>query len=63
MQENLRWSCDFKTADKICSFNRHYAEHGGYWEGTSFLAEAGCTQQTTRMHSNARQTRLLAIAT
>ena len=26
LQENLRWSCDGKTADKICSFNRHYAE-------------------------------------
>ena len=28
VQENLRWSCDRKVADKICSFNRHYAEVG-----------------------------------
>jgi len=24
VQENLRWGCEWKTADKICSFNRHY---------------------------------------
>ena len=41
VQENLRYGCDFETADKICSFNRHYAEHSGYsftakinWEKT-----------------------------
>merc|ERR1719329_1049288 len=41
VQDNLRWNCDQKTADKICSFNRHYAEHSGYaftskidWEKT-----------------------------
>ncbi len=26
VQQDLRWSCDRRTADKICSFNRHYAE-------------------------------------
>ena len=26
LQDNLRWNCEQKTADKICSFNRHYAE-------------------------------------
>ena len=25
VQENLRWGCDWKTADRICNFNRHYA--------------------------------------
>ncbi|GMI21824.1 hypothetical protein TeGR_g5723 [Tetraparma gracilis] len=39
VQSNLRWSCDGKTADRICNFNRHYAEHSGYWETTSFLSE------------------------
>jgi hypothetical protein len=24
VQTNLRWGCDFKTADKICNYNRHY---------------------------------------
>lgn len=26
VQKNLRWSCDYETADRICNFNRHYAE-------------------------------------
>mmetsp|Transcript_60749 Transcript_60749/g.83402 ORF Transcript_60749/g.83402 Transcript_60749/m.83402 type:complete len:207 (-) Transcript_60749:329-949(-) len=39
VQSNLRWSCDVETADRICNFNRHYAEYAGYWESTSFLKE------------------------
>merc|ERR1712154_438622 len=31
VQKNLRWGCDNKTADRICNFNRHYAEHSGYF--------------------------------
>merc|ERR1712113_687287 len=30
VMENLRYGCDFETADRICNFNRHYAEHSGY---------------------------------
>ena len=26
-------------ADRICNFNRHYAEFAGYWESTSFLSD------------------------
>lgn len=33
----LRWGCSHNLADRICCFNRHYAEHSGYWESTSFL--------------------------
>mmetsp|Transcript_26436 Transcript_26436/g.34430 ORF Transcript_26436/g.34430 Transcript_26436/m.34430 type:complete len:161 (-) Transcript_26436:81-563(-) len=40
VQSNLRWGCDQKTADRICNYNRHYAEHGGYFETTSFIEEA-----------------------
>jgi len=40
VQENLRWSCDRKVADKICNFNRHYAEYAGYWTTTRFLKDA-----------------------
>ena len=36
---NLRWGCSHKTADKICCFNRHYAEHSGYWLSTKCLKE------------------------
>lgn len=39
VMKNLRWKCDWNTADRICCFNRHYAEHAGYWETTSFLNE------------------------
>merc|ERR1719271_1517053 len=35
----MRWGCDTKTADKICCFNRHYAEHSGYAWGTSWAKE------------------------
>jgi hypothetical protein len=24
VQKDLRWGCDFDTADRICNFNRHY---------------------------------------
>ena len=38
-QENLKWGCDWDMADRICNFNRHYAEFAGYWETTSFLSD------------------------
>ena len=28
-QKNLRWMCDEQVADRICNYNRHYAEYGG----------------------------------
>ena len=37
VQTNLRWNCDYDTADRICNFNRHYAEYAGYWTTTEFL--------------------------
>ena len=37
VMKNLRWNCDWDTADRICNFNRHYAEHAGYWTATTFL--------------------------
>lgn len=40
VQENLLWGCDFDLADRICNFNRHYAEYSGYWESTTFLSDA-----------------------
>jgi len=39
VQSELRWNVDIKTADRICNFNRHYAEYAGYWETTNFLKE------------------------
>lgn len=40
-------SCDVSTADRICCFNRHYAEFAGYWETTSFLKEVDQEKETT----------------
>mmetsp|Transcript_3833 Transcript_3833/g.5537 ORF Transcript_3833/g.5537 Transcript_3833/m.5537 type:complete len:212 (+) Transcript_3833:111-746(+) len=40
VQVNLRWNCDQEVADRICNFNRHYAEYRGYWKTTSFIEEA-----------------------
>mmetsp|Transcript_8518 Transcript_8518/g.16297 ORF Transcript_8518/g.16297 Transcript_8518/m.16297 type:complete len:215 (-) Transcript_8518:170-814(-) len=37
VQKSLRWNCDFETADRICNYNRHYAEFAGYWTQTDFL--------------------------
>mmetsp|Transcript_7409 Transcript_7409/g.19287 ORF Transcript_7409/g.19287 Transcript_7409/m.19287 type:complete len:200 (+) Transcript_7409:51-650(+) len=39
VQQGLRWNCDVATADRICNFNRHYAEFAGYWETTTFLKD------------------------
>jgi len=44
VQSNLRWGCSEEIADRICNFNRHYAENGGYWErSTNFLKEESMT--------------------
>lgn len=40
VQQKLRWKCDTRTADRICNYNRDYAEYSGYWTSeTSFLKE------------------------
>jgi len=36
VQENLRYGVSRKQADKICNFNRHFAESSGYFRETSF---------------------------
>uniref|UniRef100_A0A7S4AEQ4 Peptide-methionine (R)-S-oxide reductase n=2 Tax=Pseudo-nitzschia australis TaxID=44445 RepID=A0A7S4AEQ4_9STRA len=36
VQENLLYGANNKLADKVCSFNRHFAENGGYFISTSF---------------------------
>lgn len=39
VQSVLRWGCSVKKADEICCFNRHYAEHSGYFLTTPFVSE------------------------
>jgi len=43
VQSRLRWGCERDIADRICNFNRHYAEYSGYFEETSFLADESDT--------------------
>jgi len=53
VQKDLRWNCDVKTADKICNYNRHYAEHSGFWErATTFLQEEAQSTEITFYDSN-----------
>ena len=40
VQANLKWGCDNALADRICNFNRHWAENAGYWLSTSFVSDA-----------------------
>mmetsp|Transcript_21693 Transcript_21693/g.45636 ORF Transcript_21693/g.45636 Transcript_21693/m.45636 type:complete len:182 (+) Transcript_21693:96-641(+) len=50
VQENLRWQCDREVADRICNFNRHYAEHSGYFKTRAeFLNEADDTPEGAAM--------------
>lgn len=44
VQKNLRWNCDNEVADRICNFNRHYAEYAGYWSTTDFIPDARATE-------------------
>jgi peptide methionine sulfoxide reductase MsrB len=49
VQQNLRWNVDRKTADRcICNFNRHFAEHSGYYltKCPEFLAACQQAQKT-----------------
>ena len=39
LMKNLRWGVDWATADKICCFNRHFAEYSGYFTTTHFMNE------------------------
>ena len=39
--------CDAATADRICCFNRHYAEHSGYAWSTSWVAQTKDAGETT----------------
>lgn len=39
VQKELRYGCDWNVADRICNFNRHYAEYSGYFLQTRWLEE------------------------
>jgi hypothetical protein len=48
VQPKLRWGCDIALADRICNYNRKWAEYAGYWKSeTSFLSEVDTSKETT----------------
>ena len=46
-QGDLLYGVDASTADRICTRNRHYAEHSGYFWTTTFLDEVASDGETT----------------
>ena len=52
VQKNLRWGVDRETADRICNYNRHYAEYSGYWKTTTFLDDTKGEKEVTFYDSN-----------
>lgn len=53
VQNQLRWGCDTKTASSIANYNRHFAEHSGYFEGKrKFLNEAKSSSKIEFFDSN-----------
>lgn len=52
VQQQLKWGVDPKLADKICNFNRHYAERSGYFLTTSYVADARKEGEITYHDSN-----------
>ena len=52
VQKILRWACDYETADRICNFNRHYAEFAGYWQTTDFLKSLKDEEQPIKFYDS-----------
>ena len=47
VQKDLRWNCDGELADRICNFNRMWAENAGYFTVTSFFKDVDRSAETT----------------
>jgi len=52
VQKNLKYGVDREVADRICNFNRHYAEYAGYAWSTEWLKTVDPTRETTYYDSN-----------
>ena len=48
LQKNLRWGVDWATADKICCYNRHFAEYSSYFMMTDFMKELEVSRREDR---------------
>jgi peptide methionine sulfoxide reductase MsrB len=47
VQKDLMYGIEFDLADRICCFNRHYAEASGSWTSTKFLQQVDKSGETT----------------
>ena len=47
VQSKLKYGVDLKLADRICNYNRRWAENAGYFQSTSLLADIDPSKETT----------------
>jgi len=47
VQANLRWNCDVQLADRICNYNRMWAENAGYFTTTRFFKDVDRQSETS----------------
>eukprot|EP00523_Entomoneis_sp_CCMP467_P016870 CAMPEP_0168782486 /NCGR_PEP_ID=MMETSP0725-20121227/9189_1 /TAXON_ID=265536 /ORGANISM="Amphiprora sp., Strain CCMP467" /LENGTH=223 /DNA_ID=CAMNT_0008832421 /DNA_START=162 /DNA_END=830 /DNA_ORIENTATION=- len=47
VQQNLRWNVNKRMANRICNYNRHFAEPAGYFTTTRFMRNKGEDQDET----------------
>jgi peptide methionine sulfoxide reductase MsrB len=53
VQDNLRWGCDRKSADRICNHNRRYSErYNSFSHNHAFMTELIKTKKITFYDSN-----------
>ena len=52
VQDNLQYGCDRTVADRICNFNRHYAEFSGYFLQTNWLQEVQHKEEATTYYDS-----------
>ena len=51
LQQDLKWNCDRKEADKICNYNRHYAEYSNSFSKNKLFKQEfqNCQRQRVAM--------------
>ena len=59
VMKNLKWGCDYELADKICNYNRHFAENAGYFRKTKWLSEVDGNVETTYYDRSRRASSVL----
>jgi peptide methionine sulfoxide reductase MsrB len=52
VQSKLRWGCDVALADRICNYNRRWAENAGYFQSTKFFAEVDQSGKETTFYDS-----------